>query len=110
MSYQNLKLVYFFYEDLISPHRIRKMVMTKKILKSIELEIEKCKKQLRELEPLIYKNAGVAESYNRLLVKKAILVDKYKKALFKKPVVSKIASFFKFKKEPKLICDYFPNA
>lgn len=83
--------------------------MTKNILKSIEIEIEKCKKQLKDLEPLIYQNAGVAENYNRILVKKAILVDKYKKLLFKKPALSKIMSFLKFKKEPKLICDYFPN-
>lgn len=84
--------------------------MTKKILKSIENEIEKCKAQMKDLEPLIYQNAGVAESYNRILVKKAILVDKYKKILLKKPVVSKILNLLKFKKGPKLICDYFPNS
>ena len=86
------------------------MVMTKHNLKSIENEIENCKKQLKNLEPLIYKNAGVAESYNRLLVKKAILVDEYKKMLFKKPKISKLLNVFKLKKEEKLICDYFPNA
>lgn len=85
------------------------MVMTKRILKSIEVEIQKCKKQLRELEPLIYENAGVAENYNRILVKKAILVDKYKKLIDDNPV-SKVFNLLKFKKEPKLICDYFPNA
>lgn len=84
--------------------------MTKKLLKSIENEIEKCKKQLCELEPLMYKSAGVAENYNRILVKKAILVDKYKKILFKKPHLSKILNFLKFGKKTKLICDYFQNS
>ncbi len=83
--------------------------MTKKLLKSIEIDIEKCKEQLKELEPLLHQNAGVAENYNRILVKKAILVDKYKKILFKKPIISKVLNALKFKKEPKLICDYFPN-
>lgn len=87
-----------------------KMVMTRKILKALELEIGECKKQLKSLEPLIYQNAGVAETYNRILIKKAILVDKYKKAIFKKPVISKLKGILKFKKEPKLICDYFPSA
>lgn len=84
--------------------------MTEKILKSIEAEIEKCKQQLKDLEPLIYHNAGVAENYNRILVKKAILVDKYKKILYKKPILSNILNLLKFKKGPKLICDYFPNS
>ncbi len=83
------------------------MVMTKKNLKSIELEIENCKKQLRELEPYIFENSGVAENYNRTLIKKAILVDKYKKLLYKKPLISRLLKAVKFKKEPKLICDYF---
>ena len=83
--------------------------MTKNILKNIEKEIEDCKKQMKNLEPLIYINAGVAENYNRILVKKAILINKYKEIIFKKPLISKLIGIFKFKKEPKLICDYFPN-
>lgn len=85
------------------------MAMTKKILKSIEAEIEKCKKQLKELEPMIYQNAGIAENYNRLLVRKAILVDKHKKIMEKNNPVKKALNLLKFKKGPKLICDYFPN-
>ena len=75
------------------------MVMTTKFLKGLEAEIEKCKRQLIELEPLIYENAGVAENYNRILIKKAILVDKYKKELNKKPAILKLFKIFKFKKD-----------
>lgn len=83
--------------------------MNRKIVKYLEAEIVKCKKQLGELEPYIYSNAGVAETYNRILVKKAILVDKYKKFSTKTSVISKITNLLKFGKEKKLICDYFPN-
>lgn len=83
--------------------------MTKKILKNIEIEIQKCKHQLKDLEPFVYQSAGVAESYNRILVKKAILLDKYKKIVFKKPSLFKLFELFKFRKKQKLISDYFPN-
>lgn len=79
-------------------------------LKNIELEINKCKQQLRNLEPYIYENAAAAENYNRTLVKKAILIDKYKKLSSTEGAAARIFTFLKFKKQPKLICDYFPNA
>lgn len=83
--------------------------MNKKLIKRLEIEILNCKKQMRELEPYIDSNASMAEVYNRTLIKKAILVDKYKKELHPTPIVKKIANLLKFKKEKKLICDYFPN-
>ncbi|MCX4274357.1 MAG: hypothetical protein OSJ27_01075 [Candidatus Gastranaerophilales bacterium] len=83
--------------------------MNKKLLKRLEIEILNCKKQMRELEPYIDSNASMAEVYNRTLIKKAILVDKYKKVLYPTPIVKKIVSLLKFKKDKKLICDYFQN-
>jgi len=84
--------------------------MNKKIIKHLENEILNCKKQMKELSPYIESNASMAEAYNRTLVKKAILIDKYKKLLYKEPIFKKIANLLKFKKEKKLICDYFPTA
>ncbi len=84
--------------------------MNAKVLKNLKFEIEKCKCQLKDLAPYIYKNAAAAENYNRTLVKKAILIDKYKKIVRKENPAAKIFKLLKFKKQPKLICDYFPNA
>lgn len=84
-------------------------IMNKKLIKRLEIEILNCKKQMRELEPHIYSNASMAEVYNRTLIKKAILVDKYKKILHPTPIIEKIASLLKFKKDKKLICDYFQS-
>lgn len=83
--------------------------MNVKMLKNVEFEINKCKKQLKELEPYIIGNAAAAENYNRTLVKKAILIDKYRKLVKKENPASRIFGLLKFKKRPKLICDYFPN-
>lgn len=85
------------------------MIMNKKLIKRIEIEILNCKKQMRELEPHIETNASAAEVYNRTLIKKAILVDKYKKIIHPEPFARKIANLLKFKKSKKLICDYFPG-
>ena len=83
--------------------------MTKKFLKTLEAEIEKYKQELLKLEPKIYENSEIAEIYNKTLIKKAILVDRYKKVLNRKSFFTKAVSLMKFKKEPKLICDFFPN-
>ncbi len=85
------------------------MIMNKKLIKRIEIEILNCKKQMRELEPHIDSNASAAEVYNRTLIKKAILVDKYKKLIHPEPLAKKIAKLLKFNKSKKLICDYFPG-
>jgi len=81
--------------------------MNKKLIKRIEIEILNCKKQMKELEPHIDSNASMAEVYNRTLIKKAILLDRYKKLIHPTPLIKKIANLLKFKKDKKLICDYF---
>ncbi len=83
--------------------------MNKKLTKRIEIEILNCKKQLMELAPRIDSNPSAAEVYNRTLIKKAVLIDKYKKLNEPHPAFKKIVNLLKFRKNKKLICDYFPN-
>ena len=78
--------------------------------KSLELEILKCKKKLKELAPDIEIDSEKSIEYNKIIVQKAILVDRYKKLCYKPSLSQRIKEAIKknpFKKKEKLICDYF---
>ena len=78
--------------------------------KSLEAKIIECKKELRDLAPLIDEDDEKSKLYNKIIVQKAILVDRYKKLCYKPSVLQKIKEKIKqnpFKKREKLICDYF---
>ena len=83
--------------------------MNKKNQKSLEEQILKCKKLLKELAPQIEHDEEKSKEYNKIIVQKAILVDRYKKLCYKPSLVTRIKEAVKnpFKKKEKLICDYF---
>lgn len=83
--------------------------MKKDRLKSLELEILNCKKQLKELSQEIELDDDKALEYNKIIVQKAILLDEYKKICYKPPLKQRIKDkvLNSFKKKEKLICDYF---
>ncbi len=84
--------------------------MSKSNQKSLEAEILKCKKKLKELAPDIELDDEKSKEYNKIIVQKAILIDRYKKLCYKPSLVQRIKETIKnnpFKKKEKLICDYF---
>ena len=83
--------------------------MNKENRKSLEEQILKCKKMLKELAPEIEDNEEKSKEYNKIIVQKAILVDRYKKLCYKPSLKIRIKEVFRnpFKKKEKLICDYF---
>lgn len=83
--------------------------MNKKNRKSLEEQILKCKKMLKELAPEIETNEEKSKEYNKIIVQKAILVDRYKKLCYKPSLTLRIKEALgsPFKKKEKLICDYF---
>ena len=83
--------------------------MNKENRKSLEEQILKCKKILKELAPEIEEDEEKSKEYNKIIVQKAILVDRYKKLCYKPSLKLKIKEALKnpFKKKEKLICDYF---
>lgn len=84
--------------------------MNKKNRKSLEEQILKCKKILKELAPEIETNEEKSKEYNKIIVQKAILVDRYKKLCYKPSLALRIKEAFNSpfkKKKEKLICDYF---
>jgi hypothetical protein len=85
----------------------QKMRRKKRILAKFEQEILSCKQRLRELEPHVKYNAGIAMAYNRKLIEKAILIDKYKKVAHRPTIGQKIKDILSFGRREKLICDFF---
>ena len=84
--------------------------MKKSNQKSLEAEILKCKKKLKELAPNIENDSEKSKEYNKIIVQKAILIDRYKKLCYKPSLTQRIKEAIKrnpFKKREKLICDYF---
>lgn len=81
--------------------------MKKNNQKSLEIEILKCKKKLKELAPEIEHDEEKSKEYNKIIVQKAILLDNYKKLCYKPSLKQKIKEALTFKKKEKLICDYF---
>ena len=53
--------------------------MNKKKLETLKNEIFKCRKKLKELEPVISQNSNLERVYNKTLIKKAVLMQKYEK-------------------------------
>lgn len=84
--------------------------MNKNTKKALEKEILNCKRRLKELAPDIEFDEEKSTEYNKTIVQKAILVDNYKKLCYKPTFKEKFKKALKgigFKKEEKLICDYF---
>ena len=84
--------------------------MSKSNQKSLEVEILKCKKKLKELAPDIEFDEEKSREYNKIIVQKAILIDRYKKLCYKPSISQRIKEAVcinPFKKKEKLICDYF---
>ena len=81
--------------------------MNKKKLETLKNEIFKCRKKLKELEPVISQNSNLESVYNKTLIKKAVLMQKYEKISHKPTIKEKIKKLLKIHTKKKLICDYF---
>ena len=85
--------------------------MKKNAQKSLEIEIIKCKKKLKDLAPHIEIDEDKSKEYNKIIVQKAILIDRYKKMRYKPSIKERLKESIRknnpFKKKEKLICDYF---